>query len=183
MYCFVEKEAEIVLYFVDKVAEISEQGGVYNLWPKWKRDVNSGEWNHFCFQISVSQRRFTIIHNGYIQASHLQPKLWAEVKNEVPSTFFKPLDKSKNPWEGMLLTLSGNAKGRFLSGYISDVHFWRRSLSINEMFNFTTCQSFQPGDILPWNADDWRIYNGDSIIMLIFFIIVPERFVLVSYSF
>ena len=82
----------------------------------------------------------------------------------MPSTFFKPLDKSKNPIEGMSLTWSGDGKYRYLSGYITDLHFWGRSLSVDEMFDFTTCRSFQPGDILPWNVDDWRIYNGIIVV-------------------
>ena len=48
---------------------------------------------------------------------------------------------------------------RYLSGYVSDLHFWKRSLSIEEMYKFTTCGSFEPGDILPWNADDWKLMN------------------------
>ena len=64
----------------------------------------------------------------------------------------------------MHLTLSQDE----LSGYVSDVHFWRRSLSIDEMFDFTTCRSFQPGDILPWDVNDWRILNGNSDNMYFF---------------
>ena len=44
-------------------------------------------------------------------------------------------------------------------GYVSDLHFYKRSLSFEEMYAFTTCKAFEPGDALPWNVDDWELKN------------------------
>ena len=73
-----------------------------------QEDVNTGEWNHYCFQLSVPGRRFTIVHNGYTERNHTQPELWSTVDNHVSSEWFGPLDRDRDPWTGMIITLSGD---------------------------------------------------------------------------
>ena len=58
--------------YLESIQEIAEEGGTYTLWLKWRRDINAGEWNHFCFQLSVKDRRFAVVHNGYTQAQSAQ---------------------------------------------------------------------------------------------------------------
>ena len=79
----------------------------------------------------------------------------------MTSEIFQPLNRSANV--GMsLVGWPGKDGSYFTSGYITDFHFWKRSLSMDEMHAFTTCQGFEPGNLLPWNVKDWKIYNESA---------------------
>ena len=41
------------------------------------------------------------------------------------------------------------------NGYVTDFNIWSRTLSIPEMKTWTTCQSFEKGNLLAWNPNDW----------------------------
>ena len=88
--------------FLYNTAKIYTAGGRYTFWPEWKEDVNAREWNHFCYVISVKNRNFAVVHNGYTQANHTQPTIWATNDTFVTSDFFQSLnqDGATPPREG-----------------------------------------------------------------------------------
>ena len=51
--------------------------------------------------------------------------------------------------------LVGTVQANDYVGYVTDHNLWSRSLSIPEMKAWTTCQSYEKGNLLPWNAEDW----------------------------
>ena len=72
------------------------------------------------------------------------------------------------------LKTSRNAGRTYLThadfnGYVTDLNIWSRTLSIPEMKAWTTCQSFEKGDLLPWNHEDWtpsQIFSDGSPVIV-----------------
>ena len=52
--------------------------------------------------------------------------------------------------------------GYSLIGYFTDFQIWDRALSYEEMVEITTCQSYPQGSLIPWNIDDWELYDPDK---------------------
>ena len=64
----------------------------------------------------------------------------------------------------MLLAHSGD-----FNGYLTDHNMWDRTLSIPEMKAWTTCQSFEKGNLLPWNHEDWtpsQLFDDNSPVIV-----------------
>ena len=51
-------------------------------------------------------------------------------------------------------------------GYLTDLQFWNKALSYDEMLQITTCQSYPEGNLIPWNTDDWELYDGNNTHLL-----------------
>ena len=47
-------------------------------------------------------------------------------------------------------------------GYLTDLQFWNKALSYDEMLQITTCQSYPEGNLIPWNTDDWELHDGNN---------------------
>ena len=55
------------------------------------------------------------------------------------------------------------------NGFVTDHNIWSRTLSIPEMKAWTTCGSFEKGDLLPWNHENWtptvRFFDGSPVVV------------------
>ena len=145
------------------IEEVIRSGtGKWSIRRKFQKDVNVRQWNHFCVQSSREKKMISWIHNGMVYANVSQPDAWANSDNFISTDFFLPLFINKT--EGLRLIKGIMLHRKYgknpTSGYITDLQFWKTALTLEEMFEYTTCKSFPEGDLLAWNADDYVVYNS-----------------------
>ena len=167
--------------YQERIAEIRQQGGINFHFPVMKKGgVKPGVWNHICVSYNSDKRHLVYIHNGVIQLNYTNVPLAFEVMDGLPKSVFGPAfrDPDKNwtspVWEPNNCKEKCRNRGRlhlayayYTVGYVTDKNLWSRALSIDEMKDWTTCQSYEKGDLLPWNRDDWtpaqRDDNGEPV--------------------
>ena len=133
--------------------EIAKANGLYVTFVDYKKDINSYEWHHICQTMSIKNLIFAVVHNGYTVDNRTQPKIWGEVENYVPSTIFQPKFEEKDEHH------YGFALAANFFGYFADFNIWKRSLTREEMYAWTTCELFETGDFYSWDVDSWVPLN------------------------
>ena len=169
--------------YQERIAEIRQQGGLNFHFPVMKQGgVKPGVWNHICVSYDSDKRHLVYIHNGLIQLNYTNTPLAFEVHDGLPKSVFSPAFRdpdmkwTSEAWHPQWSEDEQYRRNRgriylaykfYTVGYITDKNFWSRALSIPEMIDWTTCKSFQKGDLLPWNRDDWtpcqRDENGNPV--------------------
>ena len=177
--------------YQEKIADIRQQGGINFHFPRLKNGgVKPGLWSHLCYSYDSSKRHFAFVHNGAIEVNYTNVPLAFEVSDGLPKSIFTPayrypgnvwksefwnkncvfLPKPRNEWEPYCEDRSHEQNlGHTMFmwdytfvGYVTDKNIWSRSLSIPEMIAWTTCESYETGNLLPWNADDWDPIQVDD---------------------
>ena len=133
--------------------EIAKNNGLYVVFVDYKEDINANEWHHLCQAISVNNLLYAVVHNGYTVENHTEPAIWGEVENYVSSTIFEP----RNETEGEHHYGFKFAQNFF--GYVADFNIWKRSLTREEMYAWTSCELYEKGDFYSWDVEDWRPFN------------------------
>ena len=131
----------------------TDKDGLYVTFVDYKQNINSYEWHHICQTISVKNLLFSVVHNGYTAVNHSEPSIWGQVENYMPSTIFQPNFAGKDEKR------YGLALAPIFFGYFVDFNIWKRSLTREEMYAWTTCQSFEGGDFYSWNTNSWVPLN------------------------
>ena len=179
--------------YQERIADIRQQGGINFHFPVLKKGgIKPGLWNHVCVSYNSPKRQLVYIHNGEIQLNYTNVPLAFEVPDGIPKSYFSPVfrtpgnlvkfsfeddcdcSKLKNCRLPYYADCDFKNRGSMqmlyrdhFAGYVTDHNMWSRALSIPEMLDLTTCKSFQKGDLLPWNPDDWTPVqlddNGDPI--------------------
>ena len=135
-------------------------------------------WNHICFSYDSKKRHFALVHNGKVEVNYTNAPLAFEVHDGFPKSAFTPASREPDgTWSSKFWNCKSK-KGKFeceddelhlmrnrgriflyhnhhFVGYITDSNIWSTPLSITEMIDWTTCKSFEKGNLLPWNRDDW----------------------------
>ena len=182
--------------YQERIADIRQQGGINFHFPIMKNgSVKPGLWSHICYSYDSSKRHLIYIHNGAIQFNYTNVPLALEVDDGLPRHSFNPSFKYPNGerWDVPNIDKACNFTNSYwhpdcverkhlqnvgyiwalsqttMMGYVTDLNLWSRSLSIEEMIDWTTCKSFEKGDLLPWNRDDWTPVqvddNGNPVIV------------------
>ena len=152
----------LVWYYVStlNIEEIIRSGtGKMSFRRKFPEDVNARQWNHFCIQSSLKKMMVSWIYNGMIFANVSQPDVWDNSDNFITTEMFEPWFDNKTHSRGIYLHRNLGEADFLASGMITDLQFWKRALSLQEMYDITTCKTFPEGDLLAWNADDYVVYN------------------------
>ena len=167
--------------YQEKLAEIRQQEGTAGIHFGVFEKLKHGFWNHICFSYDTPKRHFALVHNGEVLFNYSRSQSLAFQVPDGPSkSMFTPVSrfpdgswKSKlwgsscrstdNWWEDLTCDNEEDFKNlafiRILThhfvGFYTDSNMWSKSLSIDEMIDWTTCKSFAKGNLLPWNPDSW----------------------------
>ena len=179
--------------YQERIADIRQQGGINFHFPFMKHGgVKPGLWNHLCVSYNSATRQLVYIHNGAIQFNYTHVPLALEVQDGLPKSFFTPVmrypgnnwkapfghkdcepdgngwnckDKAHNRNRGRMMLVTAS----HFVGYYTDSNMWSKALSIDQMIDWTTCKSYEKGNLLPWNPEDWtptqRDDNGDPVVI------------------
>ena len=182
--------------YQEKISDIRQQGGINFHFPVLKEGgVKPGIWSHICMSYDSDKRHFAMVHNGKIEVNYTNAPLAFEVHDGFPKSAFTPVSRAPGgiwsspfwnctpkpnldwiePCEDEEKPLMRNRGRIFLAmnhhfaGYLTDSNLWSRPLTIDEMIDWTTCKSFEKGNLQPWNREDWRPTvvdeNGDPAIV------------------
>ena len=155
----------------ERTDEVVKQGGMYRLWPIYKEEINANSWHSICFGLDLEKKLMYVVHNGKTQNNFTQPDIWAEASKGFDTSMVEPL-VFENPWGNKpgwrdnlyLAKPSGAMLGInywSFSGYLTDYQIFGHSLSAEEMYAITSCESFKKGDIYSWEVDDWEPFDKE----------------------
>ena len=108
--------------------------GVYTVFPLWKPNV----WNTFCIGADATNKSYTtFLNDEAVMTSHQ----YNGVHKNDPGNLF-------------LLNGFSFTENQYVYPFqaeITDVHIWKKTLTISEMRRWISCESDKPGTFLDWD--------------------------------
>ena len=156
--------------YTEKFKEVMEAGGqVFHL-PKLSKPVVPVRWNHLCHSYDSDKRQLQYVLNGKVEVNYTNVPLAFTLEDGINPNQFATCTVEKNTWSKNGCIEGGTVDkphGKFhifprlYIGYITDYNIWDKALSTDKMEDWTSCKSYETGNVFPWNIDKWKA--GGSI--------------------
>ena len=149
----------------EKFKEVMEAGGqVFHL-PKLQNPVVPVRWNHLCHSYDSDKRQLKYVLNGNVEVNYKNVPFSFTLEDGINPNQFATCTVDKNTWSKNGCTEGGNIDephGKFhifprlFIGYITDYNIWDEALSTEQMKDWTTCRSYETGNVFPWDIEKWK---------------------------